>query len=97
MADIRYYGSKERGYTATRGSAQAEARRVGSRWEGSYAGSPWIHNPWVPLPGGGRSRSCMCPKIVVGTFSTRKEAAVAALDKKLEEERQDRLLPPKRV
>ena len=89
MRTTRYYGNKEFGYTAERGMVRAGVRRKGKGWESSYAGSPVIHNPWVRNPGGGRTRSCMCPRIVVGTFPTRGEAAKAALDKKQEEDREE--------
>ncbi len=68
---------------------RAHVKRSLDGWEGSYSGSPRIHNPWVSYPGGGRTQSCMCPKIVVGTYPTRGEAARVALRKKREEERED--------
>jgi hypothetical protein len=90
---IHYYGNKEHGYSVDRGAIRAAVRRVEGGWEGSYAGAPRIHNPWVPHPDGGRSRSCTPPKIVVGIFRTRQLAAEAALDAKLKEEQENGLFP----
>ena len=93
MRKIEFRGSKGHGYSAYCGPVRAEVRRTDGGWEGSYSGSPRIHNPWVRHPEGGRSRSCVCPRIVVGTFPTRREAAEAALREKLDEEKRDGTIP----
>ncbi len=75
----KYFGNKVDGYSAHCGMLTVGVKRVEEGWEGSYYGSPALHNPWVPLPDGGRSRSCMCPKITVGVFRTRALAAETTL------------------
>jgi len=80
MAKIRFTGSKEDGYTAARGSAFCNVKRVDGGWAASFFGNPSVRNPWEILPGGLRSQSCNCPTVEVdGVFKSRLAAAEEGL------------------
>ena len=89
MADynrIKFYGNSVMGQAVHFQGLRAMVKKTDAGWESAYSGDPSIHNEWKIDPvTGSRSRSCSCPRIIVGTFKTRKVAAEAALAKHAEE------------
>ena len=83
MSDrISYTGNKDFGYTARmeNHSARCKVVRVKGGWQGSYHGSPTVHNQWYRSATGGRTKSCTCPVVTMnGTFRTRRSAAINTL------------------
>jgi hypothetical protein len=78
--EIRFIGTKERGYSAQEqcGTASCEVKRVEGGWQAAFAGSS-NRNPWVKVEGHW-TRYCSCPTVAVpGTFKTRLEAAEAGI------------------
>lgn len=85
---IRFFGNRDDGYIAKRGTVQVEVVRVTGGWQGCFTGSPSAHNRWWRTDRCERVRSCTCPTFTVTeVFKTRKAAAEKALDLKAQDER----------
>ena len=93
-----FYGNKEDGYYASFfwacGSSVQVAKAEDGLWYASYNGNPSIHNGWVRWPDGSISLSCTCPRVNMEKgWSTRRDAALAALIVRQREEDISRKAP----